>query len=81
MCGTIFASLDLFRSTPKCPVLLVYVAVLAYAEYSKNCEIKSALCLHRTSCMWTAILMLPADDTNRQIVKSVPTSVVCKECL
>ena len=33
----IFASLDLFRSTPKCPVLLVYVAVLVYAEYSKNC--------------------------------------------
>ena len=32
-----FVSLDLFRSTPKCPVLLVYVAVLAYAEYSKNC--------------------------------------------
>ena len=29
-------SLDLFRSTPKCPVLLVYVAVLAYAEYSKK---------------------------------------------
>ena len=37
-----FVSLDLFRSTPKCPVLLVYVAVLAYAEYSKNCLIKSA---------------------------------------
>ena len=36
-CVEIFASLDLFRSTPKCPVLLVYVAVLAYAEYSKNC--------------------------------------------
>ena len=33
----IFVSLDLLRSTPKCPVLLVYVAVLAYAEYSKNC--------------------------------------------
>ena len=32
-----FVTLDLFRSTPKCPVLLVYVAVLAYAEYSKNC--------------------------------------------
>ena len=32
-----FVSLDLFWSTPKCPVLLVYVAVLAYAEYSKNC--------------------------------------------
>ena len=30
-----FVSLDLFRSTPNCPVLLVYVAVLAYAEYSK----------------------------------------------
>ena len=37
-----FVSLDLFRSTPKCPVLLVFVAVLAYAEYSKNCLIKSA---------------------------------------
>ena len=36
-CVEIFASLDLFRSTPKCPVLLVYVAVLAYAEFSKNC--------------------------------------------
>ena len=30
-----FVSLVLFWSTLKCPVLLVYVAVLAYAEYSK----------------------------------------------
>ena len=30
-----FVSLDLFQSIPKCPVLLVYVAVLAYVEYSK----------------------------------------------
>ena len=41
MCGNI-ASLDLLRSTLKCPVLLVYMAVLAYDEYSKNCQIKSA---------------------------------------
>ena len=52
-----FVSLDLFRSTPKCPVLLVYVAVLAYAECSKNCLIKSALDL--------AVLFTPSTP-NRQ---------------
>ena len=34
----IFASLDLFLGTPKSLVLLVYVAVLAYSEYSKTAK-------------------------------------------
>ena len=46
-----FVSLDLFRSTPKCPVLLVYVAVLAYAEYSKIAKSRPPLIHFRNLLM------------------------------